>query len=267
MNDEMLSAVDADPELWLSALADDELDPRQRSELCLWLEQHPAWWRNCAIALLDQQTLRGGLRAAHGNPLVHVNGAAVGSVAGSPAPVVAPVEGVSRNAFRRPVAEGRKPSGPAPSSSVSRMTFLALSACLAAALLAGAGLGALWWQAGQQQLALRGQLQQREADFQRLAGELARELLSGPEPTLAGLYPGHRVLIEIDDSPSRAIYLTDQPVSGTLLESFVAAGHDVDVQPYASRFQTEPMRELRTPVLAVEVRKSRFHDTSLENLQ
>lgn len=244
MNDEPMPAVDADPELWLSALADDELDLRQRSELCLWLEQHPVWWRACAITLLDHQVLR--------------------SAIGDARPVLAAING---SALACPAAREGKPARLASAASPAPR-LSAWSAALSAALLTAVVLGGFFmWRADQQRRTFLTEVASREQALQRLAGELAREILSAPRPSLAGLYPDHPVLVEISDSPGRTVFLTDQPVSDVLLESFVAAGHDVDVQPYETRFQTEQMRELRKPVLAVEVRKTGFLDTSLRNLQ
>jgi membrane protein implicated in regulation of membrane protease activity len=237
--------LDSDPELWLSALADDELDPAQRGELVLWVEQHPAWWRNCAIALLDQQVMRRGVQtSALADAAYRAGpGGAAGLGTGKPMIVAA-----------SPVSEAR---------------FLPwLTSSLAVTLLAVvAAASAIWWQASERRAKLSSELNRSREICQQLATELGRRTAVNRALSLAQLYPDHRVLVEIDDSPSRTVYLTDQPVSDLLLESFVAAGHDVEVQPYEPRYQTQSMRQLRNPVLAVEVRKSGLILTSLEDLQ
>ena len=64
-----------------------------------------------------------------------------------------------------------------------------------------------------------------------------------------------RGLIEIENTPTNAVYLTDREVPESIIESFVAAGHQVDVRPYSPQYESELFKSLANPVLQVEVKK------------
>ena len=55
-----------DESLWIDLLADNELDSEQRRRLLDHLEQHPQFWRSCALTFIDGQTLRTELKMTVG---------------------------------------------------------------------------------------------------------------------------------------------------------------------------------------------------------
>ncbi len=65
MTDEPLPELDDESlDLWLGCLADQELEDSQRAELLCFFDQHPEYWRRCAVALWDGQLLQKRLPAA-----------------------------------------------------------------------------------------------------------------------------------------------------------------------------------------------------------
>lgn len=44
-----------DMELLLDRLVDGELDDNERRELLLWMDEHPEWWRRCALTFLESR--------------------------------------------------------------------------------------------------------------------------------------------------------------------------------------------------------------------
>ncbi len=226
-----LPEIESDLELWLSVLADNELDSGQRSRLVQHLELHPENWRACAIALMDQQLI--------GSQLVH-------SSAPEPTLQIEP-NWLERNAeksraFHRQLNRQRVLVG-------------------AVAVVASIGLllfGAWIVRTGveQERQAWTLTLEAKDQLIARLSQRIADEDFLGPSHSLAGLYPDKPMLIEIENTTDRTLYLTDRPVSDAMLESFAAAGQIVDVNPYQPRLMTSRMRSLSNPVLAVEVYKS-----------
>ncbi len=226
-----LPEIESDLELWLSVLADNELDSGQRSQLGQYLELHPENWRACAIALMDQQLIE--------SQLVHSS---------APEPTLQ-IESnwLERNvqkssAFRRPLNWRRVLVG-----AVAVVASIGL-------LLFGAWKVRTGFELERQAWTLT--LDAKDQLIARLSQRLADEIFFGPSHSLAGLYPDKPMLIEIENTTDRTLYLTDRPVSDAMLESFAAAGQIVDVNPYQPRLMTSRMRSLSNPVLAVEVYKS-----------
>ena len=206
--------------LWLEVLIDDELSPAQRIELIDYLDASPHQWRACAVALMDQQTFSAEFRKFNSASTVNV--------------------------------EAKKTNvSPFQTSKTSWIVGLAASIF---ALVAGYAIGQRV--ENNKQLAVMTELQSIQSNVNQLSGFLiSQQQVATRSKSLESIYPDHPMLIEIEDSNEKAIFLTDRKLSESMLEAFISAGHEVDVSPYQPRLMTRQMRSLENPVIAVEVTK------------
>ena len=225
-----LPEIESDLELWLSVLADNELDSGQRSRLVQHLESRPENWRACAIVLMDQQLI--------GSQLFHCGAPEQSSHI---EPSWRDFNALTSRVIRRQVNWRRVLVG-----AVAVVASIGL-------LLFGAWKVRTGFEQERQAWTLTGEA--KDQQIARLSQRLTVESLFGPSQSLAGLYPDKPMLIEIENTSDRTLYLTDRPVSDAMLESFAAAGQIVDVNPYQPRLMTSRMRSLTNPILAVEVYK------------
>ena len=257
MND-LLPDIRTHLDLWLSVLADNELSAAQRNEFVEFLDSNQDHWRACAVTLMDQQIISGGFRdferslmngERSGGTLqipdqrrssVRLNGnsqAGVDGPLGTPLPVVlAPSKPVSGSHFRR-------------------RGVLALIGV--AASVAAFALGMAWANqaTARDQELLMSELQNSRSTVCSLSKFITASQESNATNSLGNLYSENPMLIEIEDNPEKALFLTDRPISKAFLESLVAAGHDVQIKPYEPEFMTRQMSALKNTVFAVEVTK------------
>lgn len=239
--------------LWIDLVADDELTRVQRQQLLTFLEQvdDVSLWRSLSIALLDQNTLNSELRVA------------TAELAANGLPELVALKASQNGTPSRVIVSDRLPGTSQPielprheiNSGGRRFYPTLFMATTVALLLLGFTLGNLWDRdLGDQTIAsLRQQQSIQTTQVQWLAAQLENERQTSR--TLASIFPDQSALIEIENSPTHAIYLTDSDIPESVVECFVEAGHEVEVRSYEPEFTTELMQSLDKPVLQIEVTK------------
>ena len=228
-----LPEIETNLELWLGVAADSELNPAQRRQLVRYLDDNPKYWRACAVVFLDEQLLAAEVPS-------------IGkSVASESMPDYASVP--------KPTTVRESVIGNAGLS--KRNSVLLAIAASVVALVFGIGWGNNIGKSYQRELLP--ELEKNRSQVSVLTDLLIADRSARHSQTLCSLYPDQPMLIEIQNTGDRAVYLTDRPVSEKMLEGFFAAGHNVDVRPYKPRIATSWLQSLQSPVLAIEVDKTR----------
>ncbi len=241
-------------EIWVEMLADGELTSTQRTQLYEFLEQYPEYWRCCAMAFWDSMTLKNWM------PPMLDSGPASSTVdlamrlkpqlgENSPAGIARDV----RLATTRPPRRGTGNH-----SSLGWVSGIVISCAVGVAFCLISGF--LYWgwtEASTKLLASKVQWRQdisRIIDVQEL---LQAELLAERSSfrSLGSLFPNQPQLIEIENTPARALFLTDRPLSPELMDWLVRYGTDVQVRPYQPQTNAALWQALRNPVLEIEVLK------------
>jgi hypothetical protein len=232
-------------ECWLSVLADNELPTTERGDLIDFLELHPEHWRDCAVMLLDSQRLAQDINAPEINPAAALAATAFADrvFACSPA---GRAELPVRYEAAKPHFHGQK-------QGAARLGLTWAVSCTLAAVAFGLG----WWFAqrpiSDQWASLNAELRQARESIDELSIGWAaeRETLR----SLSDLFPDLPSVVEIENTASRTVYLTDRPVSEEMIKSFVATGRTIKVRPYQPEVATTMWRSLKKPVVAIEVYK------------
>ena len=237
--------------LWIDVIADNELSRQQRLQLLAFLEHADdvSLWRAMAVAMLDQNSLTTELRAPTAEWVAAGTSPRMPAKRnGFPALAETPGEVSPSKSVARPAAVEVNPGGRRFYPSLFLATTVAM-------LLVGFAIGNVWNRGlGDQTIAdLRQQQSIQTTQVQWLAAQLQNERQAAR--TLSSIFPDQSALIEIENSPTHALYLTDRDIPESMVECFVEAGHEVEVRPYEPEFKTELMQSLDKPVLQIEVTK------------
>ncbi len=242
---------DDDLELWLNLLVDDELSPEQRRELIQYLNRHPEYWRICARTFLDQQTLQNTIVQPVGESNSGITRKVVpGSKTEKMEVAGQVVVGLSRVELRSRQNVSRS----------RRMTrWLAMAGCIAltgcCGFLAGAWGGIDWGRQESKreldQAAIQIAQLERNLDKEQRFGAMLASLGTSPQCELVNRFQGQPMLIELENTPSHALYLTNREVPRSLLDCFASAGFGVEIKLYEPKF----MNPFKSPVVALEVTK------------
>lgn len=255
MNDANFPELNHDHvEIWVGLLADGELSATQRAMLFEFLEQHPEYWRCCALAFWDSLTLKQWLTPS-------------GGLLAEKATLDRQFESQRPSSWSVPSNDSEKTatvSSLAPGLSVGKDTKRhwilgpALACALGILCCLISGLLFLGWNVAHTNwLASRVQWRQDVSlmvDVQQLLlAELQAERNSFR--SLGSLFPNQPQLIEIENTPARAVFLTDRPLSPELMDWLVRYGTDVQVRPHQPESKNQLWESLRNPVLEIEVVK------------
>lgn len=224
-NDRIPSLCD-DPDLWIGLLADNELTPDQRRLLVQHLDNHPDQWRQCAIAMMDQQFLTGN----------------------------AGISAFETKTVRLEKLDDRESMRP-----FSRKAFPQLIAAIAAAVLVFCAGFAIDNQISkrhyEKQLA-QAELNSR-ATIDMLSDLYCSTIGQSSTPTqLQDIFSNRPTLIELESNEFESIWLTDRQVPDSFLEMLVGSGKSVEIKPYKPRLMTSAMRTFQRPLIAVEVKNT-----------
>ncbi|MEZ6096445.1 MAG: hypothetical protein R3C03_19820 [Pirellulaceae bacterium] len=226
MNNRLPELTDESVELWIEALVANELMTEERQCLMNFLEQNSEYWQACAVRFLDEQFMTGQdvtqlLKGPHDDR---------------------PVLSNCRDRLTPTSFVGNR----------NRTSWLvAIATCLVGLIL---GAAAMWnWQHAK----LIAMESQQQVDLERV--QLLGTLLDSERMrlmSLSSIFPANAGLIEIENSPTHAVYLTDREIPNSIIDSFVAAGHQVEIRPYQPTIETDLMQSLVNPVLQIEVEKN-----------
>jgi hypothetical protein len=263
-------------DLWLELLADDELNSVQRNQLLGYLEQHPEYWRACALAFWDRQCLARALgpavaaeRASNkaDRPLVGIpaeDGEANFPQDGSDtstgewngmATVGLGAIGVKPIADAGETGPSQRRGTRVPVGWRSRLGWV-VTAALGLVTVTLVTLGAREWRTWRGAEATRVELTERLAQTQNYVEELQQELVAERTVfrTLRSVFPDQPCLIEIESTEDRVVYLTDGRVSEDLVRGLLSLGQ-VEVRPFRPLVETSLWRSMVRPVVAIEVAK------------
>ncbi len=231
-----LPPVQSDTGLWLELMADDELTADQRLVLVEHLDLHPGLWRDCAMKMMEHQSLIRGLRSA-----------SAAATAADSAAGCAHQPGTNQSASFQSAPLRRRPR-----------TFVALLAyalvpCLALVV------GVLVTRTVERQRSTRllGSIIQENVSlastFQKVneAETLAEKNMRDVD--LLGLYGDRPVMLEIENSARRAVYCTDLQLPGFVIDALLLAGNGIEVREYSPPVLTSSRAGNQRPYYLLEI--------------
>ena len=236
--------------LWIELLVDNELTNEQTNSLMGYLDENPDGWKRCCTALLDDRLLRNGILADFQDQ----HGA---SLAGQTLPITG-----------KPDAKIEV----APSHRAATLPWwsIAMVACLAT-LLGAIGHRMMQRPALEaQQLSAQNESAPSisETDLEKIRNlirENNAELLGGKTdfaptqfrqtPVSFELAYRPNTLVEIENTPTKAVYQIDHEVPGFLLDAIVRAGHQVDIRQDYVSVKNSDGKLIRIPVNTLEIVK------------
>ncbi len=211
---------------WLECLVDDELDSQQLQGLCQYFDRTPDAWKRCATALLDDRTMRMGV-----------------------------IQAFATDDFRKAVAPVKaqvKTKGIVPKSTSPLRSWMPMVLCACFAMIMGA--------IGQRMLMLPQTEQPRDvvSAFDPPMTDRS-ELDSLPSRSLTQVSFQNafkpNTLVEIENSPTRAVYYIDHQVPKFLLEAMVIAGHQLSIGQEMVLIDGPNGEALEVPINRLEIEK------------
>ncbi|HMO15581.1 MAG TPA: hypothetical protein PKD64_16575 [Pirellulaceae bacterium] len=253
--------------LWLSLLVDRELTDGSQRQLVQYLDENPMAWRACAIAFWDNACLMRAYDASIAkqgsrNSDEHAAGVHRLNQELFDANVNAwtRVHDVSNVASSAKIVPKRNEI-----VSGNRNWSRVLSQSFATAILL-IGVFAGGWLIGGK--ALDGSnLNARESNLMEEINEWKQRshyLAAGwaaDQATLrsvADLFPEAPMLVEVENTPWRTVYLTDRAVSDQMIRALATMSAEVNIEPYQPEIMTPLWQSLVRPVVAIEVNNNGF---------
>ena len=213
---------------WIECLVDDELNATQLPRMYQYLDENSEAWKRCAIAMLDERALRKGVLHAF-----------------------AP-EGVE---FVTPYAKPQVPTKRLDFDGKlsSKRNWLSLVLVAGGAMLVGAlGYRLTTLSQTEQAESLVASIEFPVSDrdsFTPLDQESGRTQVSFQE----AFRPN--TLVEVENSPTRAVYYLDHQVPKFLLEAMVIAGHQLSIGQEMISIDGPDGQALEVPINKLEIEK------------
>ncbi len=251
-------------EVWLSLLADRELSSEAQRELASFLDQHPQYWRACAIQLWDESSLRDAYRqsdriAPGFERADSTTGRGEFETLVPPCPRKRADRSESAIVSTSHLKVARKQEINTDLSS-NRLTRWCAAAAILMIVFGGGWLSGNKLGDVAQLNNEHDQLIAEVGDLKQLTSNLAAGWAAEQSMlrSVADLFPDAPMLLEIESTPWRTVYLTDRPASNQMISTLASMSREVTVEPFRPEIVTPLWRSLNRPVVAIEVLKNDF---------